>query len=268
MLDEKSSTSPKISIGIVVFNGVEHIKRALDSVIGQPYKNIELIVMDGGSTDGTQNVLNEYAEHFSVLVSESDKGIYDAMNKVCSLANGDWLIFLGCDDILVDTLGTIAGKMTNSEAVYYGDTIFSSTGAIFGGKFSKYRLMQHNICHQAMFYPRHAYKNNSYDLNYEWLADYEYNIRLLGKAYPFVYLAEIVSIFNDKGGSSLGDVVFEKKKLQLIRESFGIPYVLLEIAKRIGDRTAVMSGTILKRILPNQFWQFVQSVWRNLRNRY
>jgi len=92
MLAEKNANSPKISIGIVVYNGIEYIRRALGSVVGQPYRNIELIVVDGGSTDGTLSVLNEYSKDISVLVSEPDKGIYDAMNKVCSLATGDWLI--------------------------------------------------------------------------------------------------------------------------------------------------------------------------------
>lgn len=91
---ELKNSPPKISIGLVVYNGAEHIRCALDSIVRQSYKNIELIVVDGGSTDGTQDVLNEYAEHISVLVSEPDKGIYDAMNKVNSLATGDWLFFL------------------------------------------------------------------------------------------------------------------------------------------------------------------------------
>ena len=122
---EMKNSPPKISVGLVVYNGVEHIRSALDSIVRQSYKNIELIVVDGGSTDGTLDVLHEYAEHISVLVSEPDKGIYDAMNKVCSLATGDWLIFLGCDDNLFDTLGNVAELMTDPDTVYHGDVIFS-----------------------------------------------------------------------------------------------------------------------------------------------
>ena len=231
MPSEIKNGTPKISIGLVVYNGIEHIRNALDSIVRQSYRNIELIVVDGGSTDGTQNVLKEYAEHISVLVSEPDKGIYDAMNKVCTLATGDWLIFLGCDDVLLDTLGNIAGQMTNPDSIYYGDVIFRSSGKIYGGKFSKYRLMNRNICHQALFYPKSVYKKYSYNLNYKWLADHDYNIRLFGKGIPFVYLGAVVSIFNEKGEGSHGDAEFEKERLELIRESFGISYYLMKLVR-------------------------------------
>jgi glycosyltransferase involved in cell wall biosynthesis len=228
-----SSNNPtKISVGIVVFNGIEHIRTALDSIVKQTYKNIELIVVDGGSDDGTQNVLTEYAQRISVLACEPDKGIYDAMNKVCSLATGDWLIFLGCDDELLDALGNIAAQMSDPGCVYYGDVVLRSSGNIYGGKFSKHRLARMNLCHQAVFYPRSVYKKYFYSLEYRWLADYAYNIKLVGVGIPFGYVAEVVSVYNDKGGSSLGDAEFEKKKLALIRLSLGTAYALIEMVRR------------------------------------
>jgi len=221
-----------ISVGMVVYNGIDHIRSALDSIVKQTYKNVELVVVDGGSEDGTKNVLNEYAQHISVLACEPDKGIYDAMNKVCSLATGDWLIFLGCDDALLDTLGNVAEKMSDPDSVYYGNVVLRSSGKIYGGKFSKHRLARMNICHQAAFYPRSVYKKYSYSLEYKWLADYAYNINLFGDGIPFGYVSEIVSIYNDKGGSSLGDAEFEKNKLNLIRSSLGTPYALMEMVRR------------------------------------
>lgn len=235
----------KISIGVVVYNGVEQIRSVLDSIVGQSYRNIELIVVDGDSKDGTQNVLNEYAQHISVLVCEPDKGLYDAMNKVCSLATGDWLIFLGCDDLLLDALGNIAEQMSDPDSVYYGDVVLRSSGNIYGGKFSKQRLARMNFCHQAVFYPRPVYKKYSYSLEYRWLADYAYNIKLVGVGIPFGYVAEVVSVFNDKGGSSLGDAEFEQKKLDLIRSSWGTTYVLLESLRRQKERL-VNKAVLLK----------------------
>jgi glycosyltransferase involved in cell wall biosynthesis len=272
MLNEKSFTSPKISIGIVVYNGIEHIRRALESILAQPYKNIELIVVDGGSTDGTLKVLSENSQYISAMVNEPDKGIYDAMNKVCSLATGDWLIFLGCDDVLLDALGSIAGKMTDPDAVYYGNSIFRSTGNTYGGKFSKFRLARQNFCHQAIFYPRSVYKKYSYSLDYRWLADYAYNITLVGAAIPFVYLAEVVSVFNDKGGSSQGDAAFENRKFSLIRSSLGSMYALLEALRSLiessVDKTVFAIGVVLKSLLPYSYWKYFQSMWRKLRNKY
>lgn len=269
---ELKNSPPKISIGLVVYNGAEHIRGALNSIVRQSYKNIELIVVDGGSTDGTLDVLNEYAEHISVLVSEPDKGIYDAMNKVCSLATGDWLIFLGCDDVLLDTLGNITKLMTNPDSVYYGDVILCSSGEIYGGRFSKYRLAQMNFCHQTMFYPRLVYKKYSYSLDYRWLADYAYNIKLVGFGIPFVYMGEVVSVFNDKGGSSLGDAEFEKIKISLIRSSLGLKYALFEIIRSLIDRavniSAISIGFVLKRLLPYTYWKYVQSIWRRLLQKF
>jgi glycosyltransferase involved in cell wall biosynthesis len=280
---------PKISIGLVVYNGAEHIRGALDSIVSQSYRNIELVIVDGDSTDGTKNILNEYAEHISVMVSELDKGIYDAMNKVCSLATGDWLIFLGCDDVLLDTLGNISQLMTDPDSVYYGDVIFSSSGEIYGGKYSKYRLAQINICHQAIFYPRSVYKKYSYSLDYRWLADYVYNLKLMGNAIPFTYSGVVVSIYNEKGGSSPGDPEFEKRKISLIRSSLGTWYALIEILRRrkeriawasitwagitwavktLVDKTVIAIGIVLKRLLPYSFWKYFQSMWRWMRKKY
>ena len=222
----------KISVGIVVYNGVEHIRNALDSIVRQTYKNIELVVVDGNSDDGTQDVLNEYAQHISVLASEPDRGIYRAMNKVCSLATGDWLIFLGCDDVLLDALANVAEHMSEPDCVYYGDVVLRSSGKIYGGKFPKHRLARMNFCHQAVFYPGSIYKKYLYSSEYMWLADYAYNIKLVGFGVPFRYVPEVVSVYNDKGGSSLGDAEFEKKKIELIRSSLGITYALFEMLRR------------------------------------
>lgn len=262
--------NPKISIGLVVYNGIEHIRNALDSIVSQLYKNIELIVVDGGSRDGTQTILHEYAKYISVLVSEPDQGIYDAMNKVSAIANGDWLIFLGCDDVLLNTLSNISEKMTDTNSVYYGDVIFRSSGNIYGGKFSKHRLARMNFCHQAVFYPASVYKKYSYSLDYKWLADYAYNIKLAGIGIHFVYIAEVVSIYNDKGRSSQGDAEFEKKKISLICSSFGPIYASLEILRRLQlvDKAVKVLGFVLKIFLPYSFWRYLQLFWRRLRNFY
>jgi len=265
---EMKSSSPKISIGLVVYNGAEHIRCVLDSIVRQAYRNIELIIVDGGSTDSTLSVLSEYSKYISVLVSEQDKGIYDAMNKVCLLATGEWLIFLGCDDELLDALGNITRQMNDSDSVYYGDAIFRSSGNIYGGKFSKRRLAQMNFCHQAVFYPRSIYKKYCYGLDYKWLADYAYNLKLVGIGIPFVYVKEVVSVYNDKGGSSQGDAEFEKKKISLICSSLGPMYASLEILRRLKvrlvDKTVRAIGFVLKCLLPYSYWKYFQSLWRRL----
>ncbi|MFZ2541983.1 MAG: glycosyltransferase family 2 protein [Gallionella sp.] len=271
---EKCDVFPTISIGIVVYNGIEHIRRALESVVIQSYKNIELIVVDGGSSDGTQDVLNEYAAHISVLVSEPDKGIYDAMNKVCSLATGDWLIFLGCDDVLLDTIGKTAALLISPDTVYHGDVIKRTSGNIYGGKFSKYRLIRYNFCHQALFYPRKVYKKYSYNIDYRWLADYAYNLRLVGDATPFVYTGVVVSIFNDEGRSASGDADFGRDRMKMIRSTLGNSYALIELFRiwkdgaSMTDKFVNAIGPALKFLLPYSFWKYFQALWRRMRRKY
>jgi glycosyltransferase involved in cell wall biosynthesis len=219
---------PRITVCIVVFNGRQHISDALASVANQSYSDLELIVIDGGSTDGTLEVLNEYAGKITKLVSEQDSGVYDAMNKACAMAHGDWLIFLGCDDALSGSLETIARRLTNNSTVYYGNVIIRSTGRTYGGRFSRYRLMQSNICHQAIFYPKAIYKTNSYTLKYRLLADYEYNLRLIGYGVKFEYMNIDVAIFNAAGASGAGDPDFELDKLSIIRQNFGRGWAALK----------------------------------------
>lgn len=228
LLNDVEKNTPRISIGMVVYNGAAHIRNALDSIASQTYRNIELIVVDGGSTDGTLEILREYADNISILVSEPDRGIYDAMNKVCSLAKGDWLVFLGCDDFLLDSLGDMVGAMSLPDAVYYGNVVWLSSGKIYDGKFSKFRIMHQNICHQSIFYPRAVYKKYFYDLDYPALADHAYNIKVWGEGFLFVYVEVTVSRFNDTGASSFGDDEFEKRRICLIRKAFGQWFAIAE----------------------------------------
>lgn len=231
--------TPKISIGVVVYNGADQIKTLLDSIVSQQYKNFELIIVDGHSSDGTQDIVKAYLQHVvSVFVSEKDSGIYDAMNKVCSLAVGDWLIFLGCDDVLRGDLGVIAETLVQADAVYYGNMILKSRGEIYGGRYSKIRLMQNNICHQAIFYPRCIYKKYSYDLNYPWLADYELNLKLARDGIPMIHFGITVSIFNDLGRSSSGDELFSRKKLGIIYSYFGLGYSIIYLILKF-SRTSI-----------------------------
>src|SRR5690606_30753578 len=119
MLEKK----PKISIITIVYNNVRDIRYTLASVANQDYPNIEYIVVDGLSNDGTMEVIQEYRSHISTLVSEKDKGIYDAMNKGLKLATGDYVLFLNSGDELFanDTLSKVFAAGADAD-IYYGET--------------------------------------------------------------------------------------------------------------------------------------------------
>jgi hypothetical protein len=94
---------PLITVITVVFNGVKTLEKTILSVINQSYKNIEFIIIDGGSTDGTLDIIKKYEDAIDYWVSEPDRGIYDAFNKAVTCASGDWLCFIGSDDYLWDS---------------------------------------------------------------------------------------------------------------------------------------------------------------------
>ena len=90
---------PKITIVTISYNIVTYIEKTILSVVNQTYPNIEYIVIDGGSTDGTLDVIKKYSDKITYWVSESDKGIYDAMNKGIDAATGDWINFMNAGDV-------------------------------------------------------------------------------------------------------------------------------------------------------------------------
>ena len=224
-----------VTVAMVTFNAAETLERALKSVVQHRSTALELVVMDGGSSDGTLEIIRRYRPAIASWRSEPDGGIYDAMNKAMQLATGDWLMFLGADDELLVAPEQILPRMSRRDAVYYGDVRIRSTDARSGGRFSRYRLMQENICHQAVLYPKSVYRHKRYDTTSGMLADHRYNIELRGSGVPFIHLDKVISRFEDGGRSSVRDPRFEEIKLAAIRECFGLH---LYLAKRA--RTAVV----------------------------
>ena len=142
---------PSICVIIVVRDGVKTLRRAIESVVNQSYKKTSLVIIDGGSTDGTLDVINAYIDRIDYFESNLDKGIYDAMNRGLECCKGDWCLFLGCDDVLLDCFHLVAPRLIDKSAIYYGDVIKRSVGRRYAGRFSTLKLTYRNICHQAIF---------------------------------------------------------------------------------------------------------------------
>ena len=94
-------TKKKISIIIATFNASATIKRCLDSIVPQLTEECELVIIDGGSKDSTNEIIDSYGDKIAIHVSEPDKGIYDAWNKGIRLSSGEWVAFIGADDVLL-----------------------------------------------------------------------------------------------------------------------------------------------------------------------
>src|SRR6478609_6660381 len=117
----RTPARPTVSVITVVLNGAETLERALQSVLEQDFDDVEYVVIDGGSTDGSIEIIRKYEARIGYWRSEPDKGLYDAMNKAVQAARGRWLLFLGADDVLVGRLSEIVPHLTDERTVYYGD---------------------------------------------------------------------------------------------------------------------------------------------------
>ncbi len=213
----------KISVATVCFNSALSIEHTIHSVLCQTFDNIEFVIVDGGSTDGTIEILNKYSDRI-VSISEPDKGVYDAMNKALKMATGDFLIFLGSDDHFVssDVLERMANLMVDNSTIYYGNVLRPLNMDIYCGRYNKYKLAVKNISHQALFYPRSVYQTKQYNLEYRIFADYVYNMQLWKKV-KFQYVPVIVSYYNESGLSSTSrDKAFENDYAKLRRENLGL----------------------------------------------
>jgi glycosyltransferase involved in cell wall biosynthesis len=220
----------KITVITVVRNGEKTLEQTILSVINQTYKNIEYIIIDGGSTDGTVDIIKKYEQHLACWVSEPDKGIYDAMNKGIEKATGDFLFFLNSGDFLFEnsTLTKIVKKM-KCNVVYYGEVYMSGTRKLYWGKFSRIKLAIKNICHQSIFYPISVYSKYHYDLQYKMLADYHYNISIYSQI-KFIYLNETIAFYDPYGISSIQeDIKFKQDVNSLILKNLGFLPLLIRI---------------------------------------
>ena len=225
-------TRPLISIIIPSFNSANVLKDCLLSVINQPEKNIELIIMDGGSTDGTLTILKEFEKDIAIMVSEPDKGIYDAMNKGIIRATGRWIYFMGADDRLLPGFSEMAKLLKDDDTIYYGDV--ASDGNMLQGAFSAYRLAKFCMNHQTIFYPAKVFKKYSYSNRYKVYADYALNLQCWGDStikkqhYPIKVVWYNLTGFS----ATTDDVLFKKEKHMLIKQSMGWLMYLRFLYKR------------------------------------
>lgn len=215
----------KISIITVVYNAIDSLEETILSVINQNFDDFEFIIIDGGSTDGTLDIIKKHQDQITLWISEPDSGIYDAMNKGICKAKGDFIYFLGGDDLLYSesVLEKISSRLKDNKKVYYGNVHFKKRNIIYDGKFNALKIVTRNISHQSIFYPKHIFKNYIYDTKYKIFADYELNLKLYGNSsYSFEYIPLTIALFNDKGisGSNALDINFENDRLKIIKNNF------------------------------------------------
>ena len=235
---EKTTSEPLISIITVVYNMVDSIEQTILSVLNQTYKNIEYIIIDGGSTDGTSNVIKKYENKLAYWISRPDKGIYDAMNKGKNIATGDFVFFLNSKDTFFrnNVVEKFVSKISDTNYVYYGDAYLTGSNRIYDNKFSSFKLALKNICHQSIFYPEQVYRNFDFDPKYKILSDYHYNL-IIFPLYRFHYINEIISYYDTEGiSSNKKDTDFYKDHNMLIIKNLGLAELFYKFLMRIVNK--------------------------------
>jgi glycosyltransferase involved in cell wall biosynthesis len=226
----RKSTMPRVRISIVtvVLNAVRTIERCVSSVLSQTYDDIEYLVVDGGSTDGTLEVLGKYRDHIDYFVSESDRGLYDAMNKGVRAASGDYVYFLNSDDYFCDE-GVIADvvaaiRQNPSADLVYGDVLLQS-GASLERKpqvpiLSRESFCRKGLCHQALFARREIFdRTGGFSEEYRIVADGDWLARALAGGASCLHVDRDIAVFSMHGLSGTSDG-WRAEKRRSLRANF------------------------------------------------
>ena len=224
-----ANKKPLISIITVVFNGEKYLEQTIRSVLDQTYKNIEYIIIDGGSTDKTLDIIKKHEQNINFWISEADKGIYDAMNKGITKAKGEYIGLINSDDFYEPDAVKIIVDQIN---------LHSETDIFFG---NMYMINQHlkkkqiqtykkgkklekafSIWHPTVFVKKQLYDDHGkFDLSYKIAADYELILRFYKKDCVFHYINKAISNFREGGISYYNkNIINERFRLQLAHTSF------------------------------------------------
>lgn len=218
---------PLITIITAVKNGAAHLAQTIESVLGQSWPNIEYIIFDACSTDGTLDIIRRYEDRIGYWVSEPDRGSPDAFNKGIALATGDLIGILNADDWYTpDAIETVATAFRENKlhGIYYGDKYYVQVdiGVVreIPASLKIWRGM--TVCHQAMFIHREVYKNlGGYDLNYPAANDFDFLVRAIRAEVPFMRLDRPVVYFRNDGSSSITPMRGYREVFAVLKRNYG-----------------------------------------------
>lgn len=246
----------KISVITVCYNAEKVIEQTMQSVLNQSYVDIEYIIVDGASTDGTMNFVNEYAADIRVrYISEPDNGIYDAMNKGIRLATGDYLEFLNAGDVFVSdgVVKSVVQKIEENPAdVMYGDIIYEypdkTTSIRVYGQFCSslfYYLLGDCINHQAIFAKRECFEKYIFNTEYRICADREWMMRIKkdGKNFRALNLLICKYPLNEDSISIKNKELSDKEAELCIKKHLKLGYPVFWMLNKI--RSGKVSAQIL-----------------------
>lgn len=263
---EHSSSTDNLLISIITicYNAVNDIEETILSVINQTYENIEYIIVDGGSRDGTVDVIRKYENNITKWLSEPDAGIYDAMNKGIKMASGKWINFMNAGDHFVtpNVIASISDWFRCDYAVLYGDTllrfgehhltVLKADTKILGNP----RSDSMGFFHQSSFVKTELAKQYPFDLSFKLAADFNMMVNLFRDGYKFGYVGIPIAYYDTNGISSQN--VFWHRYECLMSRNPRMKYSNWIRAKFISYNIAIKQG--VKNILGRQFQNWYYSL--------
>jgi glycosyltransferase involved in cell wall biosynthesis len=224
-----ASFKPKLSVITIVYNNVKDIERTMLSVLNQAYINIEYIVIDGASTDGTLEIIKKYEDKIT-LITEKDEGIYDAMNKGLARANGDYILFMNSGDELYspDTVTQVFATAEDAD-IYYGETeMIDAEGKSLGQrrhkapeklvhKSFKYGM---SVSHQAIYIRRSI--TQSFNEDYQLSADIDWILNAIKKAKSIVNVHQYVAKYLVGGMSKTRHSQSLMERFEIMKKHYGL----------------------------------------------
>lgn len=242
----------KISVVTVCYNALSSIEKTILSVISQTYSNLEYIIIDGCSTDGTIDVIKKYEGRVTKWISEPDKGIFDAMNKGLDLSTGDWVLFMNAGDVLVSN--TIIQSVFKSSELNNYSVIFGDMIAVYPHKcvpvkarpFFKatHKFVPMGFSHQSSIVKLEDAKRIKFDLSYKVTADYNMIYKIFMEGGKLYYYEDVISAVTVDGFSSnnrrlqlqeIGRIVGYNSKMliQLKIAIYLMKYKLIKLMNRL-----------------------------------
>ena len=267
------SKDPLISVITVVRNGEKTLERAVKSVLDQSYEKIEYIIIDGGSTDGTLEIVQKNVDKIAYWISEPDKGIYDAMNKGIAIATGDLIALLNSDDYYEQgALACVAEIYRNSRTkeriIIYGEYYIlddrMQVRTEFRSDLKFWRGM--SICHQAMFVSRDIYRIPLlYDTSLKFAADYAFLVDAIRSGVQFIPTGKFLVTFGNTGATYTHVLASYREILLVLKRRFGLfsrylwmfvfirllKSIIVTFVKRVLEKTVSISVLARLKLLYN-----------------
>ena len=224
------TVNSKLSVITIVYNNVAAIERTMLSVLHQSYPNIEYIVIDGASNDGTVEKIRSYQDRLAHFISEQDKGIYDAMNKGLALATGDYVLFMNSGDEIYapETVAEVFATAPSGD-IYYGETeMYDENWQSLGQR--RHRAPEHfswhsfkfgmNVSHQAIYIKLSL--TTPFDLKYKYSSDIDWIIKAAKKSSNIVNTHQYVAKYLVGGTSKQKHLESLKERFQILSHYYGL----------------------------------------------